>query len=297
MLPVDAYHESMQALVRVALQEDIREGDITSLAALEPNPARGGIIAKSDGVLSGVEPVMLVFRTVDSANKVRFLLNDGDRFCPGQTVAEIDGFNQTILASERVALNFLGCLSGVATMTRAFVERISGTSCTILDTRKTTPGWRLLEKAAVCHGGGKNHRLGLYDMILIKDNHIASAGSVAGAVRRAREFLDTAGFRLQFNSSAERVDLEVEVATEEQLKEALGAGVKRIMIDNQAIESLARLVKTARKLDPDAKLEASGNVTLETVAQIAATGVDYISVGAITHSAPAADFSLQFSEE
>lgn len=240
---------------------------------------------------------MLVFRTVDSANKVRFLLNDGDRFCPGQTVAEIDGFNQTILASERVALNFLGCLSGVATMTRAFVERISGTSCTILDTRKTTPGWRLLEKAAVCHGGGKNHRLGLYDMILIKDNHIASAGSVAGAVRRAREFLDTAGFRLQFNSSAERVDLEVEVATEEQLKEALGAGVKRIMIDNQAIESLARLVKTARKLDPDAKLEASGNVTLETVAQIAATGVDYISVGAITHSAPAADFSLQFSEE
>jgi nicotinate-nucleotide pyrophosphorylase (carboxylating) len=190
-------------------------------------------------------------------------------------------------------LNFLAHLSGIATYTAQFVEKVRGTNCRILDTRKTTPGWRLLEKMAVLHGGGHNHRFGLYDLILIKDNHIASAGSVKEAVRRTREYLNTPDFRLQFEMKAEDVEMEVEVTNELQVREAIEAGVKRLLLDNQSIESLQRLVTLARKLNPDVRLEASGNVTLENVAKIAATGVDYISIGALTHSAPACDFSLR----
>jgi len=282
----------MHELVRAALAEDVGQGDVTSLSCLEPNPMKARIIAKSAGVLSGIEAASLVFSMVDSANGIYFLLNDGDKFSVGDTIATIDGFNLTLLPSERVALNFLGHLSGVATLTRKFVDRVAEYPCSILDTRKTTPGWRLLEKAAVLHGGGMNHRLGLYDMILIKDNHIASAGSVAEAIKRGREFLQTPQFRFQFESRAEEMSIEVEVTSEVQLTEAITATVDRLLLDNQPVESLGRLVALAREQDPKVKLEASGNVTLENVAEIAATGVDYVSVGALTHSAPVADFSM-----
>ncbi|MBD3333781.1 nicotinate-nucleotide diphosphorylase (carboxylating), partial [candidate division GN15 bacterium] len=159
-------------IVKRALDEDIGPGDITSLACLEPNPVDAVIIAKAPGVLSGLKPTLLAFELVDSANTVTPVKSDGDSFEPGDTIVTIQGFNQTVLISERVALNFLAHLSGVATLTREFVHRVKGTGCRILDTRKTTPGMRMLEKAAVAHGGGTNHRIGLYDMVLIKDNHI-----------------------------------------------------------------------------------------------------------------------------
>jgi nicotinate-nucleotide pyrophosphorylase (carboxylating) len=283
---------AIRELVKAALREDVGKGDLTSLACLEQNPIKAKIIAKSDGVLSGLQPALMVFAAVDSANTVRPLLKEGDRFRSGDTIIEIDGFNQTVLTAERTALNFLAHLSGVATLTARFVEQVKDTNCRILDTRKTTPGWRLLEKRAVVHGGGYNHRFGLYDMILIKDNHIAAAGSVKEAVRRAREFLHTPDFRLQFETKEEDVEIEVEVSSESQLVEAIEAGVIRLLLDNQSVDRLEKLVRRARELNPKVKLEASGNVTLDNVAAIAATGVDYISIGALTHSAPACDFSL-----
>ncbi len=279
-------------LIKAAINEDIGPGDLTSLACLEPDPLKAKIVAKCDGVLSGVRPAAMVFQLIDSANRFKPLKGDGDSFVKGDVLIEIDGFNQTVLASERTALNFLGRLSGVATLTRQFVDRVAGTNAVILDTRKTTPGWRCLEKMAVVHGGGSNHRLGLYDMILVKDNHIASAGSITAAVERIREFLDTPDFRLQFEKKAHEIEIEVEVTNEAQLIEALDTGVTRLLLDNQSLESLAALVKCARERNPEAKLEASGNVSLETVAAIAATGVDFISIGGLTHSAPSADFSM-----
>lgn len=290
---MDSPASSLLSLVKAALAEDIGPGDLTSLACLEPDPVQAKIIAKCDGVLSGLKPLLLTYEIVDSANVVRPLINDGDSFRSGDTVVAIEGFNQTVLASERVALNFLGRLSGIASLTRQFVERIGEQNCTVLDTRKTTPGWRRLEKDAVRHGGGGNHRMGLYDMILIKDNHIASAGSITRAVALTREFLDTPDFRLQFDCKAEDIEIEVEVTSEAELTEALECGVTRLLLDNQTIDSLASMVKKARVINPEVKLEASGNVSLDTVAAIAATGVDFISVGALTHSAKVADFSMK----
>lgn len=289
----EALYESTLALVKAALAEDVGRGDLTSLACIEPGPAKARLAAKSSGVLSGLMPALLVCHVVDSANRVFTHRRDGERFEVGDTILDITGFNLTILSSERVALNFLAHLSGIATMTRKFVDKVSGTNCRILDTRKTTPGFRLLEKLAVEHGGGCNHRMGLYDMVLIKDNHIAATGSVKSAVQATRRYLASSEFRLQFQEDASRIKIEVEVTNEEQLREAIDSGVDRVMLDNQTVESLGRLVTLARSLNAGVELEASGNVTLDRVAEIAATGVDFISVGAITHSAPVSDFSLQ----
>ncbi|MDD3731436.1 MAG: carboxylating nicotinate-nucleotide diphosphorylase [candidate division Zixibacteria bacterium] len=280
-------------LVRTALAEDIGTGDLTSLGCLEPNLLKAKIVAKSDGLLSGLLPARMAFWLVDSANRFMPLLNDGDRFKKGGIIAEVEGLNQTVLAAERVALNFIAHLSGVASLTGKFVERISGYNCRILDTRKTTPGWRLLEKAAVVHGGGENHRLGLYDMVLIKDNHIASAGSITEAVRKMRAYLASSDFRMQFKADDKKILIEVEITNESELIQAVETGVDRILLDNQTPEALKQLVEKARSLNPDIKLEASGNVNLDNVAAIAASGVDYISIGAITHSASVADFSMQ----
>ena len=288
-------HPSTIALVRVALNEDIGRGDITSLACLEPERVHARITAKSDGILSGTVPATIAFAIVDSANTVTFNVQDGEPFGAGQAIAEIDGLNQTVLTAERTALNFLAHLSGIATLTGRFVKAVAGTGCTILDTRKTTPGWRLLEKEAVIHGGGANHRLGLHDMILIKDNHIAAAGSVGAAVARAREYLRSGDCRFQFGSERTDIDIEVEVTAIEQLTEAIGCGVTRLLLDNQSPASLADLVKAARQLKPAVKLEASGGIRLDNVAAIAAAGVDFVSIGALTHSAPASDFSLNIT--
>ena len=291
----DALYESTLSLVKTALAEDVGRGDLTSLACIEPGPAKARLVAKSSGVLSGLMPMLLVFHVVDSANRVFSHRRDGEQFEAGDTILDITGFNLTILSSERVALNFLAHLSGIATLTHKFVEKIRGTNCSILDTRKTTPGWRMLEKQAVEHGGGCNHRMGLYDMVLIKDNHIAAAGSVRSAVEATRKYLSTPEFRLQFLEDAAKIKIEVEVTNEAQLREAIDSGVDRLMLDNQSLEATGRLVALARSLNPSIELEASGNVSLETVAAIAATGVDFISVGAITHSAPVSDFSLQIT--
>lgn len=290
---MEKLEKSVISLVKAALKEDIGSGDLTSLACLEPNPVKAIIVAKSEGVLSGLKPALLVFKMVDSAIVVRSLLKDGDRFGAGDTVIEIEGFNQTILAAERTALNFLAHLSGVATLTAKFVDKVKGTRCRILDTRKTTPGWRLLEKKAVVHGGGGNHRFGLYDMILIKDNHLAAAGSVKEAVKKAHAYLHSDDLGSQFGLKAGDVEIEVEVTSDQQLSEAIEAGASRLLLDNQSPDSLRQLVTLARRLNPEVKLEASGNISLDNIAAIAATGVDFISIGALTHSAPASDFSLR----
>jgi len=290
---MDAYHRQMLDLVRAALAEDIGPGDVTSMACLEPERVQAEIVAKSDGIVSGLELVSLTFQMVDTANKVSPAIKEGERFAAGDTIVTIEGFNQTILTAERTALNFLAHLSGIATLTGKFVERIKSADCKVLDTRKTTPGYRHLEKQAVVHGGGTNHRIGLYDLVLIKDNHITAAGSVGEAIRMAVDYLNTPESRRQFGKWPDDIEIEVEVTTTRQLTDAINAGVTRLLLDNQTIESLTELVTTARGMNPDIKLEASGNVTLDTVGEIAATGVDFVSAGTITHSAPASDFSLR----
>ncbi len=293
---MDAYHRQMLDLVRAALAEDLGPGDVTSMACLDPELVEATIVAKSDGIVSGLEPLVLTFQMVDSATKVSLAKKDGDRFAAGDTIVTISGFNQPVLTAERTALNFLAHLSGIASLTSKFVDRIESAgckACKMLDTRKTTPGYRHLEKRAVVHGGGTNHRIGLYDMVLIKDNHIAAAGGVTESIQMAIEYLATPESRRQFGKWPDEIEIEVEVTTVEQLTDAINAGATRLLLDNQSPESLCELVAIARKLNQEIKLEASGNVTLDTVGGIAATGVDFVSAGALTHSAPASDFSLR----
>ncbi len=293
MNQMDNLKQQRLNLVKQALNEDIGRGDLTSLACLEPNPVVGSVLAKSDGVLSGVVPALMAFKIVDSAIKIVSVKSDGEYFCKADTILEIDGFNQTILTAERTALNFMAHLSGIASLTNRYVKAVSHTDCRIIDTRKTTPGWRLLEKQAVVDGGGENHRMGLYDMILIKDNHIASAGSVRAAIITAREFLQSSDFRLQFDMTADEIIIEVEIVSADQLSEAIESGADRLLLDNRSNDELVKLVQLARRINPEIKLEASGNMTLDRVARVAETGVDFISVGALTHSAMASDFSLK----
>jgi nicotinate-nucleotide pyrophosphorylase (carboxylating) len=218
-----------------------------------------------------------VFRRVDPELEWRPLARDGERLEAG-SVARIEGAAASILTGERVALNFIGRLSGIATLTARYVEAVAGTGVRILDTRKTTPGLRALEKQAVAAGGGQNHRSGLYDAVLVKENHSAAAGGVGEATRRALE------------AAPEGIPVEVECASQEEVQEALGAGARRILLDNM---SPAELRQAVERVDGRAELEASGGVSLETVREIADTGVDFVSVGALTHSAPALDVSLE----
>lgn len=282
-------------IVAEALDEDIGDGDITTLGTLNESEQKESrqakLLAKSDGTLSGARFFELAFSlhtpSADSVN-CQFFFKDGQCFSSGQTLAEITAPLATLLSAERVALNFLGHLSGIATSTFRFVNKINNSACMILDTRKTTPGWRLLEKYAVACGGGVNHRRGLYDMALIKENHITSAGSITRAVENMRAYLQSE------NINAE---LEVEVRNETELREALKQNVGRILLDNQTVESLRHLVTIARKSSPETKLEASGNISLDNVQQIAESGVDFVSIGALTHSSVASDFSLLIEAE
>jgi len=283
-----------------ALQEDVGAGDITSLATI-PEDLTGvaEIIAKSEGVLCGLPLCEFTFLKVDPEIEFKALVEDGQKFSPGDRVALISGGYRSIMIGERTALNFLMHLSGIATLTNKMVRAVGEANVKILDTRKTTPGLRYIEKYAVATGGGENHRYGLYDMVLIKDNHIAGVGSVAETVKRVRDFLQSDKFLKIFHTDPASCDIEVEVENADQLQEALDSGVKRIMLDNRSPEHLAEMVKMARAhpQGADVKLEASGNVTLATVAEIARTGVDYISIGALTHSAPASDFSLKLLDD
>ncbi len=269
--------DEIRAIVERALAEDIGPGDVTSVPII-PAGAHlyGEFLAKEAGVLAGMDVVREVFRQVDPAIALTPRLQDGDSFAVGDILATVSGDGPGILIGERVALNFLQRMSGIATMTRRYVQAAAGTRARILDTRKTLPGLRVLDKLAVRLGGGTNHRIGLYDMVLIKDNHIEAAGSITAAVERVR----AAGITLP---------IEVEIDDLSQLDEALAAHVDRIMLDNMDSETMRIAVeRTAGRVE----LEASGNVTLTRVAEIAATGVDYISVGAITHSVKALDISL-----
>lgn len=266
-----------QPLIELAIAEDIGPGDATSKAVLPADLAvQGQIIAKARGVIAGLPVAETVFSRVDPALRFAPHVHDGDSVTPGDVVAEVTGPGQGMLAAERLALNFLQHLSGIATLTRAFVDAVAGTQAAILDTRKTHPGYRVLEKYAVRMGGGQNHRMSLNDMLLVKDNHIEAAGSLTAAVERAR-------------AAYPNLPVEVEVKNPVELREALGLGVDRIMLDNMNLEQMREAVHMT---DGQVALEASGGVNLERVAAIAATGVNYISVGALTHSAPALDLSM-----
>jgi nicotinate-nucleotide pyrophosphorylase (carboxylating) len=269
-------------LVDAALSEDLGPGDATS-EALIPEILEGEarIEAREALVIAGVEVAGTVFARSDVSWEAARV--DGSSVKAGTVIGRVRGPARGILASERTALNFLQRLSGIATLTRRFCEAVSGTSVTLVDTRKTTPGWRALEKYAVRCGGGTNHRMGLYDGILIKDNHISAVGSVADAVKLA----------LTHNPAGVRVQVEVE--SPEQARRAIEAGADALLIDNQAPPRIAEIVEFARAIGRGVLLEASGGVTLETVTAIAGTGVDRISIGALTHSAPATNMALEWN--
>jgi len=271
--------EQIIAILQRALEEDIGAGDVTTSCIL-PMDLRvtGQIVSREEGIVAGLEIAGLVFQLVDERIISIFQVADGDAMVMGQTLAEVSGPGSGILSGERVALNFLQRMSGIATLTHQFVEAVKGSKAVILDTRKTVPGLRVLDKLAVKLGGGENHRFGLYDMVLIKDNHIAAAGSISGALTKVR-----AGTR-------KGLTIEVEVKSLAEFQEALALRPDRIMLDNMSLQDMSGAVASATG---EVELEASGNVTLENVADIAATGVDFISVGALTHSAGALDISLE----
>lgn len=266
-------------VIKRALAEDIGTGDATSDSII-PVEARmnGQIIAKQRGVIAGLDVAETVYQVFDPQTEFSALVAEGSFVDDRQVLAKVSGSARSLLTTERTALNFLGRISGIATLTREFVDAVAGTKAVILDTRKTAPGLRLVDKLAVARGGGQNHRIGLYDMILIKDNHIDFAGSLEEAVRRAR-------------SANAELEIEVEARTLEHVEAALRLRVERILLDNMSNEMMAQAV---RMTNGQARLEASGNVTLETVRKIAETGVDYISSGALTHSARVFDLSFDY---
>jgi nicotinate-nucleotide pyrophosphorylase (carboxylating) len=291
--------ESFLPLVKFALSEDVGTGDVTTLNSVPANiGARAVIVAKEPGVVSGLEIAQMTFREVDPALKFKPLVKDGDAVEPGVAWAQVTGSAASVMTAERTALNFLMRMSGVATMTRRYVKAVEGTGTMILDTRKTTPGLRFLEKYAVQCGGGENHRLALWDMYLVKDNHIRAARGLTNAIDRIQR-------------TRRDLLLEVEVESMDQLKEALRPEVDRILIDNQPVEAVRlaiaevdrwcqahpqdhpRVREGARRWP---EVEVSGGITLETVRAYAECGPDWISVGALTHSAPALNLSLEIEE-
>ncbi len=267
--------------VRAALSEDLGDaGDITSQSTI-PAGTRSRVVmrARDHGCIAGLDAARTAFRLVDPSLKIAVQAPDGSVVAPGDVIAAIEGNARAIVTGERVALNFLGHLSGIATATRKFVDAVAGTNTRICCTRKTTPGLRAFEKYAVRAGGGVNHRFGLYDAILIKDNHIAMAGGIAAAINGARA------------KAGHMVRIEIEVDTLDQLKEALDIGVEAVLLDNMPPDVLTQAVEINQGRTA---LEASGGITLETAASVASTGVDYISVGWITHSAPCLDIGLDY---
>ena len=269
----------MAQIVRQALAEDVGSGDATSLSTLPSDlQIRAAIVAKAPGVIAGIAVASEVFAQLDAAVVVKPLLGDGSEVEAGSNIAEIIGPAVAVLAGERTALNFLQRMSGIATLTRAYVDRVHGTGAVILDTRKTVPGLRMLDKEAVRAGGGQNHRMGLFDMVLIKDNHIDACGSIARAIARVRSGRYAA------------LPLEVECRTEADVQEAVALAPDRILLDNMTVEQARQCVALVAGLVP---IEVSGNVSLDNVRAYAETGVTWISVGALTHSVRALDLSLQ----
>ncbi len=270
---------ALERLVEAALAEDVGSGDVTTDATVDGDAVgTADLVTRSPGVVSGLEAAEAVFRALDPGIEFERLVEEGQVLELPGPVARVSGSLRAILTGERVALNLLGRLSGIATLTRRYVDAVAGTGVAILDTRKTTPGFAALEKSAVASGGGQNHRFGLDDGVLVKDNHLSAAGSVREAVARLRIATD--------------LPIEVECDTLEQVREAVEVGADAILLDNMGIDELRAAVAV---VDGRARLEASGGVTLDTVRAIAETGVNEISVGALTHSAPALDVSLELT--
>jgi nicotinate-nucleotide pyrophosphorylase (carboxylating) len=282
--------EATAQLIAMALAEDLgTSSDVTTEALIPPDQTGSvEIVARTPGVLAGMPVVQMVIAEVDANVQFSSRAVDGERLAAGQAVGEISGRVRSMLVAERTCLNFLTHLSGVATLTRRYVEAIAGSHADIYDTRKTLPGWRALEKYAVTAGGGKNHRMGLYDMILIKDNHLAGwraakrDHSLAAAIRAAQQHAPAGN------------DIEIEVDTLEQLADALAGEPDIVLLDNMSLDQMCEAVAMRNERAPGVELEASGGVSLDTVAAIAATGVERISVGALTHSAPALDLAFDW---
>ena len=268
---------ALRDAVARALAEDVGAGDVTTAATVPAGArARATVVQKAPGVIYGIEAAVLSFSLLDPDVAVESSAKEGEWRQPGSVVLAVAGLARALLTGERTALNFLGRLSGVATATALAVRELEGTGARVLDTRKTTPGLRALEKAAVAAGGGTNHRFGLDDAILIKENHIAAAGGIGAAVAAAR-------------ASAGGLPIEVEVRDGAEIAQALEAGAPRLLLDNMTV---AQLRAAVAQVGGRAQLEASGNVTLETLRDVGGTGVDFVSMGALTHSAPALDLSL-----
>ncbi len=272
---------ALDPLIELAFEEDIGIGDITTDATVPPTQIGvGTLLAKSEGIVAGLPVAERVFEQLDSTLAFRTLVKDGDAVVAGTSIAEVQGSAKTILIGERTALNFLQRLSGIATLTAQFVEAVAGYDTKIVDTRKTAAGWRAVQKYAVRVGGAQNHRFGLYDGVLIKDNHIVAAGGIGNAVQRARQIVP------------HTAKIEVEVETVEQVDEALEAGADILLLDNMPPGIMQRIVE---EVSYRAVTEASGGITLDSVKAVAATGVDLISVGALTHSAMPMDISLNLT--
>ena len=273
---------ALYAAIGLFLREDLGRGDITSQAIIERNTrARGRFVAGERMIVAGLEAAEEVFMTLDPEQQLEAFASDGEEIEGGKVIARTSGFADVLLAGERVALNLLQRLSGVATLTNQFVRAVEGTSAKIVDTRKTTPGLRMLEKYAVLLGGGLNHRFGLDDGVIIKANHIAVAGGVAEAVRKARERL------------GQLHKIEVQVAGERELGEALKHQADTLLLTDLPVEEAARLIRMARELSPSVTIECSGDISLETVRSYAEAGADLISVNALTNSARAMNLSFQ----
>lgn len=273
--------EKVRPIIERALEEDIGTGDITTNRVIPADmECSGSIVANANGVVAGLPIAELVFHSLDNRIKLVRKVKEGDVVTSGKSVLEFSGWARAILSAERVTLNFLSHLSGIATYTKAFVDKVKNYDVTILDTRKTMPGLRYLEKYAVCAGGGENHRMGLYSQILIKDNHLRIQRELGpGYIHRA--------INLAKKGSVEKIEVEVESI--EEAEEAISAGVDILMLDNMKIDDIREVVN---QFKGKVLFEVSGGVTLENVEEIAKTGIDYISIGALTHSAPAHDFSL-----
>jgi len=273
--------DGIKRRIAETLAEDVGSGDWTTKWCVEPGArAEAEIVAKTAGVIAGLAATTEVYRQLGGA-ELQPLVDDGDEVAVGTTVARVKGDARAILTGERTALNFLGHLSGVATLTRRFVAAVEKTGAQIIDTRKTTPLWRELERAATRAGGAVNHRRALDDMVLIKENHLACAGGIGAAVARVRKL------------NRRHLAVEVETTNLEEVRAALAAGVDRIMLDNMPVEQVSDAVRLIASHDPRPEIEASGGVTLANVRELAETGVDYISVGALTHSPPVLDLSLR----
>ena len=264
-------------IISLAIEEDVESGDVTTNSLVPENRAAvAEMTAKADGVVSGLEIAKSVFERFDIGIKWTPFVEEGDRVIKGDRLVRVEGSYRALLTAERTALNIIQRMSGIATTTANYVKELNGANTQLLDTRKTAPGMRLLDKMAVKAGGGKNHRMGLYDLALIKDNHIKIAGGISNAVSQIKEALP-------------EITIEVEVTNLEETIEAIHAGADIIMLDNMSIEQMSAAVKL---IDKKAKTEASGNMTLQRIKEVASTGVDFISVGALTHSVTALDISM-----